>query len=166
MARIRSIKPDYWTDEKVVELSPFARLLFIGLWNFADDDGRMVFSPKRIKMQIFPADDLDALELIRELHKEKLVEIYTESRRIPPNPPEDSEGYCGGEEAVYMQVVNFDKHQKVDKRSPSKYPPPPDAPAESPRIPPNPPGRKGREGKGGGREGRGEEHAHEEISFR
>ena len=30
MARIRTIKPDFWTDEKVVELSAFARLLFIG----------------------------------------------------------------------------------------------------------------------------------------
>ena len=42
MARIRTVKPDIWTDEKFVELSPLARLLFIGLWNFADDEGREV----------------------------------------------------------------------------------------------------------------------------
>ena len=59
MARIRTIKPEFWTDEKIVELSAFARLLFIGLWNFADDAGRMEFSAKRLKMQIFPADDVD-----------------------------------------------------------------------------------------------------------
>ena len=53
MARIRTIKPDFWSDEKIVELTPWARLLFIGLWNFSDDDGRMPFSPKKIKMLVF-----------------------------------------------------------------------------------------------------------------
>lgn len=30
MARIRTIKPDFWTDEKLVKLSMEARLFFIG----------------------------------------------------------------------------------------------------------------------------------------
>ena len=32
MPRIRTIKPEFWTDEKIIELSLPARLLFIGLW--------------------------------------------------------------------------------------------------------------------------------------
>ena len=60
----------------MVELSFPARLLFIGLWNFADDEGRLVYSPKRLKMQIFPADDLDVSELFGEIRGEKLATFY------------------------------------------------------------------------------------------
>ncbi len=58
MARIRTIKPEFWTSEQVMECAPLARLLFIGLWNFCDDAGRMALSPKRIKAQILPSDDV------------------------------------------------------------------------------------------------------------
>jgi len=37
--RIRSIKPEFWKSETVAALSPLARLLFIGLWNYADREG-------------------------------------------------------------------------------------------------------------------------------
>ena len=68
MARIRNIKPDFWTDEKLVELETWERLLFIGLWNFADDEGFMPYSPKRIKMQIFPGDSLEVSRILCTLH--------------------------------------------------------------------------------------------------
>jgi len=136
MARIRTIKPEFWTDEKVVELSAFARLLFIGLWNFCDDDGRVAFSPRRLKMQIFPSDTLDIELLFKELASSRLVEIYIVS------------------EVSYIQVSGFSKHQKIDKRSVSKIPPPtshhnhpiPPDPAESQPIPPLE--GNGMEGKG------------------
>lgn len=117
MARIRSLKPEFWTDEKVVELSPLARLLFIGLWNFCDDDGRMALSAKRLKLQILPADSADISALLGEIRREGLVTIYT---------VEDKE---------YLQVNGFAKHQKVDRRTPSKIPPPPISP-DFPRVVP------------------------------
>jgi hypothetical protein len=127
MARIRSIKPDFWTDEKVVELSAFARLLFIGLWNFADDEGRMQYSPKKIKMQIFPADSLDISELFGEIRGASLIDIYVVDN------------------IEYLEIKNFAKHQKIDKRTASKLPPSPSS-AEFPRIPTT--DGKGREGNG------------------
>ncbi len=144
MTRIRTIKPEFWTDEKVVELSAFARLLFIGLWNFCDDEGRMVYSPKRLKMQIFPADALDVTALFAELAAGGLVQRYAV------------------DETEYLVVRGFAKHQKIDKRSPSRLPLPPtfaesprlpSSPAESLRIPP--PEGNGREGNG--MEGKGSE---------
>ena len=57
MAKIRGVKPEFWTDEAVVELSRDARLLFIGMWNFACDNGHLDDKPKQLKMRIFPADD-------------------------------------------------------------------------------------------------------------
>lgn len=125
------MKPEFWTDEKVVELSPFARLLFIGLWNFCDDDGRMGYSPKRIKMQIFPADNLDISELFGELQKMSLVSIYT----------------IDGIE--YLQINNFCKHQKVDKRTASKLPAPPNSAESHPPLGGNCLGMEGiKEGNG------------------
>jgi hypothetical protein len=38
--RIRSVKPDCWADEAISPLSRDARLLFVVLITFADDDGR------------------------------------------------------------------------------------------------------------------------------
>jgi len=56
MARKRMIDPGYWSDDKIIELEPIQRLLFIGMWNFADDAGVLKYSPKQIKARIFPAD--------------------------------------------------------------------------------------------------------------
>lgn len=111
MARIRTVKPDYWTDEKVVELSIPARLLFIGLLNYVDDDGRMPYSPKRIKLQIFPADDITPQQveaMIAEMCDLGMAQLYKVN------------------DLTYLCIRNFNKHQKIDKRSKSKYPAPPD----------------------------------------
>jgi hypothetical protein len=127
MARIRTIKPDFWTDEKVVAMSPFARLLFIGMWNFVDEAGRGEFSPMRLKMQILPADPIDATELIGEIRSANLITVY------------DVEG------KQYFQVNNFAKHQKTDPRWPSKLPAPTPTPTDSHQLTPNPAPGKGKE---------------------
>ena len=57
MAKIRTIKPEFWTSEQVMECSPQARLLFIGMWNFADDGGVHPAALKTLKAEVYPADD-------------------------------------------------------------------------------------------------------------
>ncbi len=99
-------------------LSSTAKCLFIGMWNFCDDDGRMEFSPLRIKLQILPLDSSDLSGEIGELRGSGLITIYDVGSK------------------KYLQVGNFHKHQKVDKRTPSKFPPPPPNPPELLRIPP------------------------------
>ncbi len=122
MARIRSIRPEFWSDEKIVECSAWARLLFIGLWNFADDHGRMEYSATRLKLQIFPADQLEIEPLIQELRGRTMVLLYTVDNRH------------------YLQITNFSKHQKVDHPGQSRCPAPPDNsrglanPRESSRV--------------------------------
>lgn len=127
MARIRTIKPDFWTDEKVVALSPFARLLFIGMWNFVDEAGRCEFSPLRLKMQILPADPVDAAELISEIQCAGLIVVYAADGK------------------QFFQVTNFAKHQKTDPRWPSKLPAPTPERTNSPPITPTPAPGKGKE---------------------
>ena len=81
MARIRTIKPEFWTSEQIIECSVSARLLFIGMWNFADDAGNLSASSSRIKMQVFPADNIDIKPLINELIKRGLLIQYTVNNR-------------------------------------------------------------------------------------
>lgn len=104
MARIRTVKPEFWTDEKVVECSIPARLLFIGLFNFANDMGCMERSPKRIKMQIFPADIIDCEPLLVELITHGLLTEYSVNG------------------SNYLQIKGFRKHQRINRPSASKMP--------------------------------------------
>lgn len=68
MARIRTTKPEFWTDGKVVQMSPFARLLFLGSWNFAlCDDGHLPDDAYGLKLKVLPADDVDPTALLDEL---------------------------------------------------------------------------------------------------
>lgn len=122
MARIRTIKPEFWTDEKIVELTPWARLLFLGLLNFADDNGRLVNSQKRIKMQVLPADSVSIQELLTELGNAGFLLFYSVNN------------------IDYIQIVNFTKHQKVNRPSHTTIPAPESSLSH--------PGGKGREGKG------------------
>lgn len=131
MARIRSIKPEFWSSEQVMECARDARLLFIGLWNFVDDYGRMRFAPKQIKALVFPGDDLtvgQVTDMLEELCDRGLIEAYeVDDKR-------------------YLLVTGW-KHQKIDKRQPSRFPPPP-AEQSRPFDECSTNGRDGVEGKG------------------
>lgn len=107
MARIRTIKPDFWTDERLTECSLSARLLFIGTWNFADDNGNFPRSSKKIKMQIFPADAIECEPLVIELLTHGLLIEYS----------------VNGEK--YLHIKNFKKHQVINRPSKSNIPPVP-----------------------------------------
>jgi len=93
MARARNIKPGFFRNADLVELPFEARLLFIGLWTLADREGRLEDRPKQIKMEIFPADNVDCDALIAQLTSIGVVARYEH----------------GGKR--YLQVVNFCKHQ-------------------------------------------------------
>ncbi len=107
MGRIRTIKPEFWTSEQIVECSPTARLLFIGLWNFCDDYGAHPYSPKTIKMEVFPGDSFSIKQIeswLNELIINSLIKTYTiEDKR-------------------YLLITGW-HHQKIDRPS-RKYPEP------------------------------------------
>ncbi|TWU23843.1 hypothetical protein [Bythopirellula polymerisocia] len=67
MARSRNIKPGFFSNEMLVSLPFPARLLFIGLWTIADREGRLEDRPLKIKMQIFPGDDVDVDAALNQL---------------------------------------------------------------------------------------------------
>lgn len=73
MARIRSIHPGIWTDEAFMSLSAYARLLLIGIWTEAFDDGVFDWKPLTLKARIFPVDAVDVNELLLELFHANLI---------------------------------------------------------------------------------------------
>lgn len=107
MARARNIKPGFFKNEDLVELDFGTRLLFIGLWTIADREGLLEDRPKRIKMELFPGDDMNVDKALDELHKAGFILRY------------EVEG------ARYIQVSAFLKHQNPHhKEPPSKIPKP------------------------------------------
>lgn len=74
--RARNIKPGFFQNEDIAELPPETRLLFIGLWMMADREGRLEDRPKKIKMQIFPADTWEVDPMLAELDKSGLIIRY------------------------------------------------------------------------------------------
>jgi hypothetical protein len=76
VSRIRSVHPGLWTDERFVSLSPYARLLFIGIWNECDDQGSFEWAPLKIKMRLMPIDNVDPASLLEELAEAGCVMRY------------------------------------------------------------------------------------------
>lgn len=134
MARIRTIKPEFWTDEKLTECSLSARLLFIGTWNFADDSGNLDRSPKQIKARVFPLDDIDCEPLLIELLAQGLLIEYTVNDKL------------------FLHINGFNKHQLINRPSKPTCPPIDD---KAIIIKYSVSTHDGREGKG--REGKGKE---------
>ena len=106
MARIRYIKPGFFTNDELAEVKPLGRLLFIGLWCLADKEGRLHDRPKRIKAQVLPFDTGSADRLLDDLAARGFIIRY----RVKDEP--------------YIQVNNFLKHQRPHhKEAPSLIPP-------------------------------------------
>lgn len=76
MARIRTIKPEFFTDEDLAELSIYARFIFPGLWCLADCAGRLEDRPKYLKTQLLPYDDQDLNALLDELAARGMIVRY------------------------------------------------------------------------------------------
>lgn len=84
MARIRTIKPEFFTSEDIVSLSPLARLLYIALWCEADKEGRMVWKPRTFKLRYMPGDNCDIESLCAEILERGLVKLYGEGLAYIP----------------------------------------------------------------------------------
>ena len=76
MPRIRAIKPEFFTHERLAELSPIDRLFFIGLWTVADREGRLENRPKRLKVLLMPYDDYDVITGTSRLEHGGHIQCY------------------------------------------------------------------------------------------
>lgn len=107
MARIRTIKPEFWEDEKIGKLPIPCRLFFIGCWNFADDFGVIKGNAALLKSQIFPYD-----ENLRVSEIKKWIDALVDARMLVP--------IIHAEESYYF-IRTFRSHQVLDKRYDKSY---------------------------------------------
>lgn len=107
MARIRTIKPEFWEDEKIGKLPIPCRLFFIGCWNFADDFGVIKGNAALLKSQIFPYD-----ENLRVSEIKKWIDSLVDARMLVP--------IIHAEESYYF-IRTFRSHQVLDKRYDKSY---------------------------------------------
>jgi hypothetical protein len=154
MPRIRALKPDFWSDSKMVKLSPYARLFYMGMWNFSlCERGHLPDDAEDLKLKILPADPVDGDDLLAELLKLGRIQ-----RRQTPDGQ------------TFLLMPKLTEHQKADPRWKPRCPycllngtdtAAPETQEDSPtltdthppRLPNSPELSPGREGKG--REGKG-----------
>ena len=100
MARIRTIKPEFWDDLKLSKISRDSRLLYIGLWNFCDDLGVIIGDSLWIKSKVFPFDQIQIQQFekwIEELVKNGFISQFSHK----------------GEDFYYLP--NLTRHQVINR---------------------------------------------------
>jgi len=105
------IDPQIWRNEKFGKLSDAGRLLFIGIFSQADDDGRLKASPRFLMANIFPYDTDKTEDEVKHLRDQcaelGLIRLYSNDK---------------GE---YLDLPGWFEHQQIrkDRYEPSKLPP-------------------------------------------
>lgn len=111
MARIRTIKPSFFTSLTVGSLPIEARLTFAGLWTHCDDEGRCVYDPRLLKAALWPLDERGAEDVaddIALLVEAGLVTHYIVKKRS------------------FLAVNGWAEHQRINRPTPSILPCPQD----------------------------------------
>lgn len=101
MARIRTIKPEFWHDEKLAPCDPLTRLVFLGLISAADDFGRVLDNVRVLDAFMFPETSDSVREPLANLSRMGRIQ----------------RGKTASGQRI-IQIVNWDRHQKVDKPQP------------------------------------------------
>lgn len=109
VARIRSIKPEFFTDPKLARVSVEARFLFIGVWTEADDEGKLLDSAKLLAGSLFPHDK-KITERVVEVWLKELEKLGVICRYAV-------------ESVAYILVTNW-HHQKIAHPTRSRIPNP------------------------------------------
>lgn len=147
--RIRAIKPEFWSDARTGEWNAQLALFYVGIWQSADDSGRLRLDPRLIRSELDPFDaKFGGADGVAEL-LEQLVRLG----RILPYEVEGQR---------YGVVAKFAEHQVINRPTKSRLPEPPRG-LRAPSV--SPPGAltrndvvegKGRD-QGSGSEGSGSE---------
>ena len=114
MARIRSIKPEFFTSEAIAALPLSARLTFIGLWTYVDDNGVGLDNERLIIAAVWPLEE-DLAEVVRRTREDlrRLSGVCLVTR------------YADGARRL-IHIRSWEEHQKVSHPRKPRYPLPTD----------------------------------------
>lgn len=113
MARIRTIKPEFFRHEELYQAEKESglplRVAFAGLFTVADREGRFKWKPTQIKFDVLPYDNVDFSEVLTYLADFGFILKYEVSGK------------------TYGCIPSFKDHQVINnKEAKSLLPPPPD----------------------------------------
>jgi len=105
MARIRTIKPEFWKHEDLSELPPETHMLAASLLNYADDEGYFNANPKLVQAECSPLreDSTNVRRSIELLSSIGYIRLFD-----------------GSDGKSYGHITTFNTHQRVDRPKPSK----------------------------------------------
>lgn len=112
MARIRTIKPEFWDSPGTARASLRARLFFIAMWNWADDYGVGTANGKALIGFAFPNDDEITAKDFPTLRKEVADSFGVMFYEVEGRP--------------YYAIPSWDKHQRTERKARRINPPPPE----------------------------------------
>lgn len=103
MARIRTYKPDFFSDKRTGKLSCNAKVVFLGLVSYADDYGLLRYEPDELKVKILPyssgsEEDLIEKPINGELKEAGLIDVFSDGQK------------------EYIHIRTFVRHQRVPRR--------------------------------------------------
>lgn len=146
MPRIRTIKPEFFTDRTMGRLGPIAALVYAALWCWADDGGVAMCDADRLKAEVFsfwPAvTEGSVSESLRLLEGSGRIRRY----RV------GEDGYC--------HITKFLSHQKINRPSKVRFP----RPLREPSVSPHGALTDGRETEGKGKGGEAEGSAPKQLT--
>lgn len=128
MARIRTIKPEFFTSANILSLTPLARLFYVSLWCEADREGLLNWNPETLKYRYLPKDQVSIDDLADELVSQGLIVLMV-----------------GTDGRDYASIPSFKSHQVINNRE-SESILASRVKGASPRVQGE--GKEGREGKG------------------
>lgn len=125
MARIRSIKPEIRSSEKVCSWPIEVRYFWILLWGYVDDYGKGRDNSKLIKADSYPLDDEITSKTV-----EKWMKVLEDDDVIKRYTVDDK---------PYFLILNWSEHQKPSHPAKSVIPWPNPEPDKAQEVSGNPP---------------------------
>lgn len=112
MARIRTVKPEFFRHEGLQDLERAnpgknVMLVFIGLWGHCDKGGKFEWRPRQLKLDILPFLDFDMESTLELLHSAGFLDRY------------DVDG------KAYGRIPSFKDHQRIggkEAQEPDRFP--------------------------------------------
>jgi len=124
LARQRFIWPNLWDDPQLGRLSDTDRLLYIGCFSMADDEGRIVGDPAHLRSTIFAFKPRMSLLSVKQA-RNRISEACSQYHVYEVASVE------------YVQFLNWPEWQKPKYPSPSRLPAPPGYVLDGKRWVPN-----------------------------
>ncbi len=107
--RIRAVKPEFWSSPNH-PADPWARLLYIAMWNWADDAGVGTANLRELAGFAFPNDDQIDVGAMRRMCADISAHYGAQFYTVAGRP--------------YYAVVTWRRHQKFDSRREGRNPGP------------------------------------------